>query len=204
VRDDVRDDESGVTMIELVVSLTIMAVMMTVFTTAVVQMYQAADKTESMSNAQSELNNVFLRMDRIVRYATGISKMQQSGDRYYIGMLVAETGNKQRCHALQLTGGAVKRLQTASWYENARPAEAPWTTIANNVEAPKSGAPFTVYPADATNNFDRLQLNLVAIVGTDTRSGTTADTKVRFTALNTSLTSSSGTSTVCTYFWSAT
>ena len=77
-----RDDESGVTLIELVVSMTIMAVMMTVFTTAVVQMYQAANKTESMSNAQAELNNVFLRLDRIVRYAAGISNLQQAGGRF--------------------------------------------------------------------------------------------------------------------------
>ncbi|GAA0928553.1 PulJ/GspJ family protein [Virgisporangium aurantiacum] len=195
----VRDDESGVTLIELVVSMTIMAVMMSVFTTAVVQMYQAANKTESMSNAQAELNNVFLRLDRIVRYAAGISNMQKHGNRFYIGMLVAEPGNKQRCYALQLTGEPVKRLQIADWYENARPAEAPWTTIANDVVPPTSGDPFEFVEADHDYNFDRLKLNLDATVGMDKRSRTRASTQVEFTALNTSLTSD--TPTVCTYFW---
>lgn len=200
-RTEARDD-SGVTLIELVVSMTIMAVMMSVFTTAVVQMYQAANKTESMSNAQAELNNVFLRLDRIVRYAAGISKMQQYGNRYYIGMLVAEPGNKQRCYALQLTGDPVKRLQIADWYENARPAEAPWATIANDVLPPTSGKPFEFVEATPTYNFDGLRLDLVAEVGTDKRSNTTANTTVQFTALNTSLASS--TETVCTYFWDPT
>jgi prepilin-type N-terminal cleavage/methylation domain-containing protein len=207
----VRDDESGVTLIELVVSMTIMGVMMTMFTTAVVQMYQAANKTESMSNAQAELNNVFLRLDRIVRYAAGISNMQEADNRYYIGMLVAESDGKQRCYALQLTGEPVKRLEIADWYEAARPAEAPWVTIANDVvpppsdeppangEPPESGDPFEVLPADADHTFDRLRLNLVATVGTNARSKTEADTKVEFTALNTSL--ASDTPTVCTYFW---
>lgn len=205
----VRDDESGVTLIELVVSMTIMAVMMTMFTTAVVQMYQVANKTESMSNAQAELNNVFLRLDRIVRYAAGISKVQKEGNRFYVGMLVAETGNKQRCYAVQLTGDPVKQLQLADWYENARPAEAPWVTIANDVlppadieEPPFEMPPFEVVPADRENNFVRLKVNLDATVGTDPRSRTTANTKVEFTALNTSLGGS--TETVCTYFWDPT
>ena len=197
-----REDDSGVTLIELVVSMTIMAVMMTAFTTAVVQMYQAANKTESMSNAQAELNNVFLRLDRIVRYAAGISEMQRKGNRYYIGMLVAETDNKHRCYALQLTSDPVKKLQIADWYENARPVEAPWTTIANDVLPPKSGDPFEVEPASRDNNFYRLKLKLDATVGTDPRSSTTANTEVEFTALNTS--PGGSTETVCTYFWKPT
>jgi prepilin-type N-terminal cleavage/methylation domain-containing protein len=201
----VRDDESGVTLIELVVSMTIMAVMMTVFTTAVVQMYQVANKTESMSNAQAELNNVFLRLDRIVRYAAGISKVQQTaGNRFYVGMLVAEAGNKQRCYAVQLTDDPVKQLQLADWYENARPAEAPWVTIANDVVPPDdiNEPPFKVEPADRENNFLRFKLNLDAQVGTDQRSNRIVNTKVQFTALNTSVGGS--TETVCTYFWDPT
>ncbi len=191
-------DDSGVTLIELIVSMTIMAVVMTIFTSAALQMYRAANKTESLSNAQSELNNVFLRVDRIVRYASGISAVQQSGDKYYIGLLTAEAVGP-RCYALQLIGGNVRQLQIATWNDASRPAQPPWQTIANNVVAPSNGKPFTVVEADAVQNFDRLQLDLVAAVGSADSSSTKTNTSVRFTALNTSLTTSSV--TACIHFW---
>jgi len=195
-RTEARDD-SGTTLIELIVSMTIMSVVMTMFTTAVLQMYQAANKTESLSTAQSELNTVFLRMDRIVRYASGISDVTQSGTTYYIGLLTVEA-DRPLCNAFRLVGGPEPKFQIVTWDEQkigdpayTRPA---WTTLANNVIAPANGKPFTVVEADAVENFDRLQLDLVALVGTNT-DRTRTNTSVRFTALNTSLATS--TPTVC-------
>lgn len=195
IRDDLRDD-SGVTLIELIVSMTIMAVMMTMFTTAVLQMYQAANKTESMSNAQSELNTVFLRLDRLVRYASGISEVKQSGSTYYIGVLVVEA-DRPMCTAVRLLGSE-RKLQIVTWNESDPTNRPPWTTLANDVlgraVVRPTGVveyfePFTVVEADATYNFDRLQLDLTAVIGSGVK-GTRTNTKVQFTALNTSLTTS--------------
>jgi prepilin-type N-terminal cleavage/methylation domain-containing protein len=195
-RAEARDD-SGVTMIELVVSMTIMAVVMTIFTTAVLQMYQAAHKTESLSNAQSELNTVFLRMDRMVRYASGISDVKRSGTTYYVGVATVEA-DRPLCNALRLLGDPEHRLQIVTWDEQRindpgykKPA---WTTLANDVIAPDDVPPFAFVKADANYNFDRLQLNLDALVGLNANK-TRAETRIRFTALNTSLTTSA--STVC-------
>ena len=190
----VRDD-SGVTLIELMVSMTIMAVAMTMFTTAALQMYQAANKTESLSNAQAELNTVFLRLDRLVRYASGISDVKQSGSTYYLGVLVVEA-ERPVCNAIRLVG-AQKKLQIVAWNESDPTNRPPWTTLANDVlgravKKPDGTVeyvePFTLVEATPTYNFDRLQLDLTAVVGSGLK-GTQTNTSVQITALNTSLAS---------------
>ena len=186
------DEDDGVTLIELVVSLTIMAVMMTMFTTGVLQMYQAANKTESLANAQSELNTVFLRLDKIVRYAAWIGDRQQTGAVHDLRMLTTGSAG-QRCYALRLNGDQ-NRLLIADWGPDAAPTGSEyagttiWATLANNVDVPDTGKPFERIPADADSDitFDRLLLELEATTGSGV-SGTNTNTRVTFTALNTSL-----------------
>jgi prepilin-type N-terminal cleavage/methylation domain-containing protein len=188
-----REDD-GVTLIELIVSLMIMSVMLTIFTTGVVQMYQAANKTESLADAQSQLNTVFLRLDKVVRYAAWMSDLQQSGTRYDIRMQTTGSDG-QHCYGLKLLGDQ-DRLFITDW----TPANPPtvsayagasiWAALASNVDAPAGGKPFDRIPADAVQSFDRLQLDLVATTGSGT-SGTKTNTSVRFTALNTSMVRSS-------------
>lgn len=183
-------DDDGVTMTELVVSLTIMAVMMTIFTTGVLQMYQAANKTESLANAQSELNTVFLRLDKVVRYAAWISDVTLEGEKYDLRMLTTDADG-QHCYGLRLNT-TLDRLLITNWELDSPPtvsvyaATSIWATLANNVDAPTGLKPFERIPADAIQNFDRLQLDLLATTGGG-NSGTKTTTSVRFTALNTSL-----------------
>jgi type II secretory pathway pseudopilin PulG len=200
VRAPIKDrlaDDSGTTMVELVVSLVIMSFMMAIFTTGIIQMYSAANKTESLSNAQSELNVTFLRMDKQVRYASGISQPQFVNGSYYVSMLTTNTG-ANRCTAVKLDPDAAQ-LSTFTWDEDDAPADPFWTVLANNV-TPKGAQPFTLWPANAVANFDRLQLTIQARTG-DGTTGTTTDTDVTFTALNTSLETSS--EFVCTRYWSS-
>jgi prepilin-type N-terminal cleavage/methylation domain-containing protein len=195
-----HEDDDGVTLIELTVSMMIMSVMMTMFTTAALQMYRAANKSESVAAAQTDLNVVFLRLDKIVRYASWISDPQQTGDRHDIRMLTITSSDGQRCHGLKVTGGTASRLLILAWNPDDlddRPTAAQyasdsgsWTTLANNVGAPTGEKPFERVPADSVQNFDRLQLRLEATKGTN-ESRTKSDTNVRFTALNSSLARSS-------------
>lgn len=190
------EDDDGVTLIELTVSLMIMSVMMTMFTTAALQMYRAANKSESMASAQADLNVVFLRLDKIVRYASWISDPQQTGAKHDIRMLTTTSSDGQRCYGLKVTGGTASRLLIAGWNPddlNERPTVGEyaadtgiWTTLANDVTAPDGEKPFERVPADSVQNFDRLQLRLEATKGSN-ESRTKSDTNVRFTALNSSL-----------------
>lgn len=208
------DEDEGVTLIELVVSMTIMAVMMTMFTTAAIQMYQAANKTESLGTAQTQLNTVFLRLDKIVRYASWISDPTRDTGRETHSIKMAATvpvggASAQRCFGLKLSS-LRNTLWTASWDPDVTPPAAPtssqwdaepptdaelragaqnrtvWTQIATDIDAPRDSVPFERIAADAVQNFDRMQLNLEATTGSSD-SRTKTNTNVRFTALNTSL-----------------
>jgi hypothetical protein len=187
-------DDSGVTMTELTVSLVIMSFMMSIFTTGILQMYSAANKTESMANAQSELNVTFVRLDKLVRYASGISEPVLVNGSFYVGMLTTHTG-AGRCTAVKLDTGAAT-LSTFAWDDDNPPAAPGWTVLANNV-APKGTRPFTRWPADSLANFERLQLTLSARTGSGP-TATTTDTDVTFTALNTALDESN--ELVCTEY----
>jgi prepilin-type N-terminal cleavage/methylation domain-containing protein len=195
-RSAIRRDE-GMTMIEVVVSLTLMAVLMTVFTTAVIQVYRNVNQTETLSAGQSQLNNVFLRLDKEVRYASGISQPVQvpaNSDNWYVEYLNTSRGT-ETCTQLRLTSGGL--LQQRTWSRNRSPIQpSGWAALASTVDNVGTQNPFTFTAADPKNtsgaldgsNFHRLTIRLVAF-GRDNKPVT--ESSITFTALNTSLATTS-------------
>jgi prepilin-type N-terminal cleavage/methylation domain-containing protein len=196
--------DSGVTLAEMMVSMTILLVVLTMFTTGIVQIYRAVNKTESMSIAQSEINNLFLRLDKEIRYASGISLPAQVGADWYVEF---ETTHSvpAKCTELRLTAGSAK-LEHRAWAQGT-PPPVTWTPLASGISAapastppastpPATVAPFFLVEAGTTGNFDfhRLTLALVVTSGRDT-TATSAATSVTFTAVNTSRSTRS--ETVC-------
>ena len=125
-----RDD--GITMIEVVVSLTLMAVLMTIFTTAVLEVYRNVNQTEALSSGQSQLNTVFLRLDKEVRYASGISREKQLGNGdWYVEYLNTSRG-AEICTELRLTTAGL--LQRRTWDRNVTPLQpSGWALIASGL-----------------------------------------------------------------------
>jgi prepilin-type N-terminal cleavage/methylation domain-containing protein len=190
-----RDDE-GVTMIEVVVSLTLMAVLMTIFTTAVIQVYRSVNQTEAISSGQSQLNNVFLRLDKEVRYASGISLPARlaSGD-WYVEYLNTNRGD-ETCTELRLTAGGL--LQRRTWDRNRAPiAPSGWSVLASNLATVAGSNPFEFIPADpaaasgalAGSNFHQLRIALAALGGRDNKK--IAESSITLAALNTSVATTS-------------
>jgi prepilin-type N-terminal cleavage/methylation domain-containing protein len=183
--------DSGITLIEVVVSMTIMSVAMAIFTGGILQMYRAFNRSDATANAQSQINNAFLRLDKEIRYAAGISTPGSVGSDPYVEFLTTYTGTPV-CTELRLRVAA-KQLQRRTWVQGSSPlVPSAWVPLASEVS---STQPFTFTAADATFNFQRLQLKLTATSGSG-GTATPKQTDVTFTALNTSLTTSSA--TVCT------
>jgi len=186
--------DAGITLIEVVVAMTIMSLFMAMFTAGVVQMFRSAHGTEAVTTAQAQLNLAVLRLEREVRYASGIHAEGQvkSGD-WYVEYAVKNDEGKPQCVALRLQVAA-RQLQRQAWPRSGAPTGA-WTTLATNVDPPsgqakppRTGAatPFWFGKATSAVNFQQLELNLVFKAG----SGTTVASKqfdITFTALNTSL-----------------
>lgn len=187
----VGGDDAGVTLIELTVAMVLMSIFLAMFSAGVASMYRALNKTESTTTAQSQMNIAFLRLDREIRYAADISAPGTVAGNPYVEFLVTNTGTPT-CTELRLDVAA-KQLQRRSWPQGATPlSPTAWRPLATGVS---STQPFTRSAADATYNFQRLELRLLASAGSGA-TATTKQTAVTFTALNTSLVSSTG--TVCT------
>jgi hypothetical protein len=179
------------TMIDVVVSMAIMSVFLSMFTTGILQIYKGTNKIESITNAQAQLNIIFLRLDKEVRYAAGISVPLDVGPDSYVEYLTTNTGTPV-CSELRLYR-AKQQVQRRTWTDTAStPVPTGWAPMVSGVTAT---TPFTRLPPDVDANYQRLQIRVAAVVG----AGPTAASKtidIRFGALNTSMTTDSD--TVCT------
>jgi type II secretory pathway pseudopilin PulG len=196
--------EAGVTLVETVVAMALVSVFMAVFITGVVQMHQSVRENESMSEAQSQINIAFQRLDREVRYASGISIPGQTAAPSSIPYVEYRTapGGTPRCTQLRLYN---RILQMRTWNPATtatppagwRPLVTSTTTAtpATGQPAPIAQAgPFAVWTADSTRVFQRLRVSLRTTAGAG-QYQTGRETSIVFTALNTSADTEAG--TVC-------
>ncbi|OLE29230.1 MAG: hypothetical protein AUG44_05100 [Actinobacteria bacterium 13_1_20CM_3_71_11] len=188
--------DAGVSMVDVVVSMVVMSIVMVIFTTAFIQIMQSASRTQTLAEAQAKVNVAFLRLDKEIRYAAAISAAGPVGADQYVEYLTTNTGSRV-CTELRVDAG---KLQLRTWTQPAPPAvpgpgnvtPTAWIPLVPDVT---STAPFAFYDADSTHNFQRLELNLT--VGDATGGlARTRQTKVTFTALNTSL-NTKGDTTEC-------
>jgi type II secretory pathway pseudopilin PulG len=176
--------EDGFTLVDVVVTMSVLSVVMAIFTTGMVQMYTIASKNESLTTAQAQNTTAFLRLDRELRYATGISVPGSVAADDYVEYLTTNTGTA-RCTQLRLTSGGL--LQRREWVQGATPGT--WQVLASSVSA---DTPFERKLPASTYGFQQLKITL-RITGPDAK--VLAETRVTFTALNTTINTASD--TVC-------
>jgi prepilin-type N-terminal cleavage/methylation domain-containing protein len=193
-----RADDRGFSLVEVMVGSAVMSVVMAIATAGFVQMYQAAEASDSAAQAQSNLTDAFAKLDREVRYAYRINPAHQVGTTAYAVEYLIDNGtHKLLCVQLSLPigGGALRRRQWPQTTTSADPA-AMTTGVANDlVTATPQVNPFVVQRAPTGSNFDRLLVNVNSTVGA-AASGSTRNYNLQFTALNTTVDST--VSTTCT------
>jgi type II secretory pathway pseudopilin PulG len=171
--------DAGVTLIEVAVTTGVMAVAMAVFGSGIVQMYSSANKNESMAIAQTQLHNAFLRLDRDIRYASGISRPNRTADdNWYVEYLIANSG-PTRCTQLRLHA-ARGLLQSRTRRQGG--ALGQWTTLASYLTTPRQFTRTDASPAGAPHQQLMVTLTLQAGSGS---SMTRREAAYSFTALNT-------------------
>jgi prepilin-type N-terminal cleavage/methylation domain-containing protein len=90
-------DDRGFTIIEMVVSMAIMSIVMTIMTAAVAQIYSAANRVDSTSFNRSQLTLAFRRLDTEMRYATWIGTATPTpvGNSYYVEYAIGTDGCRE-------------------------------------------------------------------------------------------------------------
>lgn len=186
---DARRD-SGTTLIELVVGMSVMAVFMTMFSASITLMYRSVSKVESLNVTSAQLSTAFNRMDNTVRYASAVSAPGKSGADWYVELQTVNTGTKI-CTQLRISN---QQLQQRTWTvldNGSASGTSEWVPLASGIT---NGAvavgdalqPFTRLPATGNITFQQLRLRLNASSGSN-ESASTSLTDVTFTALNSTL-----------------
>jgi prepilin-type N-terminal cleavage/methylation domain-containing protein len=195
---DRENRDAGFSMMEIVVTMTIMAIVLVIFTAGITQAFSAEDRVSAVTTSESQLTIAFQRLDKEIRYASGISTPALIGNDQYVEILSSFTGTPTctefRIHA------ATGQLQQRSWTQGMSPLlPGAWIQLASGVTSTFPLTPattaFTVSQADSTFNFQRLEVKLTVLSGSNS-TATSKQSDVSFTALDTSLITSSG--TTCT------
>lgn len=133
--------DEGFSLIDVIVSTSIMAVIMVIVTGALLEIYSDVNRTDGISTARDQIGNSFRRLDKELRYATWVGTPGKVGDAWYLEYATSSTD----CQQLAFRGGVLTR---ATW---TLPGSTPGQpmTIATDL-APIAGAdPFTLYePGD--------------------------------------------------------
>lgn len=189
LRDTVRfGDEGGYTLAEAVVTMVITAVFMGVSTTSIIALYSSANRAQAIADAQQQLGVAFGRLDREIRYASGVSVPGTVNAEPVVEYLTTYTGTPV-CTQLRLRP-STGQLQQRTWKQStATVTPTPWVQLAGGVTA---ATPFTFSPATAVFNFQRLGISLTATAG-GAAAALTRQFSAVFTALNTSLNTQSTT-----------
>jgi prepilin-type N-terminal cleavage/methylation domain-containing protein len=185
-----RPDE-GVSLIEVLTSMVIMSIFMAMFFGGIMTVFQSSYHAESAAVAQAQVNTAYLRLDKEIRYAAGISTEGTMGANPVVEYLTTSYG-AATCTQLRLDVDS-QQLQWRSWPQGVDPLlPSQWIPLATEVTSAK---PFTFLAADATYNFERLKLDITSTNGDGTGMASRTTT-LTFTALNTTLGTASD--AVCT------
>jgi hypothetical protein len=189
----------------------VMGIFMAIFTGTIVSMARTTTKVEAVASSADQVNNGFLALDKLVRYAAAVTTIGpatgSTGD-WYVELYSLDNGVApaiETCTQLRVDVAA-QQLQLRTWDPTAtatyNPQPPAWTVLASKIlnGGAASGSvdqPFTSPPplTAASTTFQRLTITLVAgtsgpVSTSTTRSSTT------FTAVN-SVASDSGNAGNC-------
>lgn len=183
--------DTGMTMIEIVMSMMIMMVAMSILTAGFLQIYRATAKIDSLSNAQGQTAIAFRRLDKEIRYSSSISKPGVIGTDYYVEYVLSVSDTTTppptapplpttTCVELRLNASS-GQLQRRSWPKGRTPlTPTAWLPLIASVVPAQ---PFALVAADPVHNYVRLNMSLTVSAGTGPNQ-TRRSTNVTFVALN--------------------
>ena len=164
-------DESGMTLVELIVAVSIFAVFMSMLVATVIAFNRGATRIQLTTQSTSGALAVFETFDRQVRYANAINfpgTGSGSSGAVYV---------EWRTPAGSASDGVVtctqwrylpteRRLETREWKDVAGATLSQWTTKLSNVNPGGTGYPFELIAASATGSSSQ-RLTLTLDVGSE-------------------------------------
>lgn len=201
-----KDGDRGFTLTELLIAMGIFAVVLVVFMQAVAVMAKTTVRTQAQSDSLDQLRNVFLRLDKEVRYAQDINTPTTANGAIYIEYWIPQNTATAASQCVQWRYViASKTLQRRTWNQGDASSVSNWITMATNLRndlSSSSQQPFTVTRAGTTGSKVYLHQRLDVFLsgglgsGSDARGSQLSTTFVAQNSSTASLTNS-GTQNVC-------
>lgn len=163
-RREAEPGDSGVTIVELVISMLIFSVVLAVYFGALVSMAQTTGRAKDAVNAADALRSTFYSMEDQVRFATSINRpVQGTSGSWYVEFESTQLPNSlpSMCYQWRLDP-ATKTLSYRTWAENTTTVTA-WHGVAWDVQSIGSGSPFAFSEATSTILAQKLTVSLQAI-----------------------------------------
>lgn len=184
--------ESGFTLVELLVSMMLFAVVLAMVTSGMIVMQKGLRKAQGQTDNLDASRAVIELLDRQVRYANTITQpgAGTSGDTY-VEWRTGDTGQPQTCTQWRFDPTA-QTLSYRSWAATSPPGTpTAWATKATNVVQSGSAPLFTTTALPvgqaqaAANNSIHASLTVVFAIRHGVNPSTTSKSQVTLTAINT-------------------
>ncbi len=172
--------DAGITLLEVVTTTSIMMVAMALAGGGIVQIYRNVTKNDSMAFVQTQLHTAFLRLDREIRYASGISRPEQVRGAWYVEYQIAQAGVTD-CTQLRLTRST--GLLQSRRMRNGNPTGS-WSTHASSLTGTHRFTRIAASPDGARHQ--QLEVTLAVAAGSG-NAQSRRDSAFVFTALNTTV-----------------
>jgi prepilin-type N-terminal cleavage/methylation domain-containing protein len=195
-----RPSDAGYSLVELVVAMGIMSVVLAIVASAVTLMTREVVTTTNLSSSTDDIRAAFSRLDRQIRYATGINQPTRSGNTWRVEFEGLDGDGATTCRQWRLVADT-DTVQQRSWLAASPPASGPaWLTVATGIaNDPTSQPPFTFVAATAANPMQGLEVTLVGRKAAPGSPSVTLKTAMR--GRNTTITTTSATTPVCNPTW---
>lgn len=184
-------EESGFTLVELLVAMGIFSVLMSLALAVVIGLGRAAQRVTNVADSTDDLRIAFLTMDRQVRYADAVNFPGQTsggvnGGDWWVEMRTSAVVLPELPVCSQWNYHAADgSLRVRTWTEGASPTTS-WKTVARQVLP--EGQPFTLVKAQGLQTQQELRVTLTSGRRDDAEGGRSGlDT--RFVARNSGLNS---------------
>jgi prepilin-type N-terminal cleavage/methylation domain-containing protein len=163
--------DTGVTLVELLVAMSIFTVLMSIFMVSIARMTHQTVRVQNVGDATASMQRAFERLDRQVRYANAINRSAVSGGNYYLEFrtdALARRAAADRCDQYRVNVAA-GTLEWRSWDvpippSTTTPTPTGWATMATRVVLRTNAAvvipPFEMFPTSSDSSRQRVIIRL--------------------------------------------
>lgn len=184
-------DDAGITLMELVVSMAILGIFLTLFTGAMVTIFRSTAKVQGITDTSAQISIAVSRLGSEARYASAIILSPPSGSSTVI--FQSTYTSDTRCAEFQLNTSS-KQLLRKTWVAgDDDPDDAAWIPVATEiapvveggVEQPAFELHDSTHKPDASNAVPnpQIRIRLSSVAGSGSNASTSI-TDVVFTAFN--------------------